>query len=139
MSDISYNTQGPQRSPEKIVQIDKHIWLSQCWLIEEPNIFFMIIKWFFIWTFELESPSPKDALWQVWMKLAQLLLRRFLNFVNVFSQFRNYLPLERTGPFIWTNLNTFTQECIVPSLVDIDPVDIKKKMFKFRPCIFAIS
>ena len=25
---------------------------------------------------------------------------RFLNFVNVFSLFRNYLPLEEDGPFI---------------------------------------
>ena len=29
----------------------------------------------------------------------------FFNFVNVFSLFRNYLPLEKGGPFIWTNLN----------------------------------
>ena len=29
----------------------------------------------------------------------------FLNFVYVFSLFRNYLPLEKAGPFIWKNLN----------------------------------
>ena len=41
-----------------------------------------------------ESPSPKDALCQVW--LAQWFLRRrFLNFINVFLPFRNYLPLEK--------------------------------------------
>ena len=40
------------------------------------------------------------------MKLAQWFWRRrFLNFVNVFSLFRNYLRLEKGGPFIWTNLN----------------------------------
>ena len=45
---------------------------------------------------KLESPSPKDALCQVWFKQAQRFLRRrFLNFVNVFSLFRNYLPLEK--------------------------------------------
>ena len=45
---------------------------------------------------KLESPSPKDALCQVWLKLAQWFWRRrFLNFVNVFSLFRNYLPLEK--------------------------------------------
>ena len=55
---------------------------------------------------KLESPSPKDALCQVWLKLAQWFWRgRFLNFVNEFSLFRNYLPLEKGGPFIWTNLN----------------------------------
>ena len=31
--------------------------------------------------------------------------RRFLNFVNVFSLFYNYLPLEKGGAFHLTNLN----------------------------------
>ena len=45
---------------------------------------------------KLESPSPKDALCQVWLKLAQWFWRRrFFIFVNVFSLFRNYLPLEK--------------------------------------------
>ena len=30
----------------------------------------------------------------------------FLNFVIVISQFRNFLPLEKGGPFIWTNLTS---------------------------------
>ena len=47
---------------------------------------------------KLESPSTKNALCQVWLKLAQWFWRRrFLNFVNVFSLFRNYLPLEKGG------------------------------------------
>ena len=46
---------------------------------------------------KLESPSSKDALCQVWIKLAQWFWRRFLNFVNVFSLFPNYLPLEKGG------------------------------------------
>ena len=47
---------------------------------------------------KLESPSPKDALCQAWLKLAQWFWRRrFFNFVNVFSLFRNYLPLEKGG------------------------------------------
>ena len=47
---------------------------------------------------KLESPSPKDALCQVWLKLNQWFWRRsFFNFVNVFSLFRNYLPLEKGG------------------------------------------
>ena len=51
---------------------------------------------------KLESPSPKDALHQVWLKLAQWFWRRrFVNFINVFSLFRNYLPLKKkAGPFI---------------------------------------
>ena len=47
---------------------------------------------------KLESPSPKDALCQVWLNMAQWFWRRrFLNFVNVFTLFRNYLPLEKGG------------------------------------------
>ena len=45
-----------------------------------------------------ELHSPKDALCQIWLKLAQWFLRRiFKDFVNVFSLFRNYLPLEKGG------------------------------------------
>ena len=35
-----------------------------------------------------------------------VLMRRFLNFVNVFLLFRNYLPWEKMGPFLWINLNS---------------------------------
>ena len=45
---------------------------------------------------KLELPSPKDALCQVWLKLPQWFWGgRFFKFVNVFSLFRNYLPLEK--------------------------------------------
>ena len=47
---------------------------------------------------KLESPSPKDALCQVWLKVVQWFWRRFfLNFVNVFSLLHNYLLLEKGG------------------------------------------
>ena len=45
---------------------------------------------------KLESPTFKDALCQVWLKMAQWFWRRrFLNFINVFSLFRYYLPLGK--------------------------------------------
>ena len=45
---------------------------------------------------KFETPSPKGALCQVWLKLAEWFWRRgFLNSVNVFSVLRNYLPLEK--------------------------------------------
>ena len=45
-----------------------------------------------------ESPSPKDALCKIWLKFVPWFWsRRFLNFVNVFSLFCNYLPLEMGG------------------------------------------
>ena len=56
---------------------------------------------------KLESPTPKDALCQDWLKLAQWFWRRrFLNFVNVhFHYFIIISPLKRAGPFSGTNLN----------------------------------
>ena len=68
----------------------------------------MRIEWFFIWTNLNPLHAPKDALWQVWLKLARWFWRRrFLNFVNVFLLLCtcNYLPLEKAEPFICTNLN----------------------------------
>ena len=47
---------------------------------------------------KFESPSSKDALCQVLLKLAQWFWRRrFFNFIYVFLLFRNYLPLEKGG------------------------------------------
>ena len=45
---------------------------------------------------KLDFSSPKNALCQVWLKLALWFLRRrFLKFVNVFWLFWYYLPLEK--------------------------------------------
>ena len=47
---------------------------------------------------KLEFPSPKDALCQVWFKLAQQFWRRrFLNFINIFLLIRNFLPVKGRG------------------------------------------
>ena len=55
---------------------------------------------------KLESPSPKKALCQFWLKLALWFLRRRpCKFVYVFSLFRYYLPLEKGGALHMNNLN----------------------------------
>ena len=78
---------------------------------------------------EHKSPSPRYT--QVLFKLAQWFWkRRFLYFVNTFFLFCYYLPLEKGWSFIWTNLNY--QECFVPSLVEIGPMVLKKKIFKLH-------
>ena len=59
---------------------------------------------------------------------------RSLNFFDVFSLFLYYLILE-IFEHSWM---PFTQGCFVPSLVEIVPVGLKKKIFKFCQCIFAI-
>ena len=63
------------------------------WLNRNSDFFFqdkiiLILK--------LESPSPRDTLCQVWLKLAHCFWRRALkNFANVFSLFRYHLLLEK--------------------------------------------
>ena len=46
---------------------------------------------------KLESPPPKDAFCQDWLKLAQWFWRRgiFFNIFNITLHFRFYLPLEK--------------------------------------------
>ena len=62
---------------------------------------------------KLESPSPKDALCQVWLKLVHL-EKKILKFINVISLFC-YLPLEKGVPLYLNKLETwilFTKECM---------------------------
>ena len=49
---------------------------------------------------KIESPSPKDALCQVLLKLPQWFWR-FLNFVSIFSLFLKTSPLKWAWPLIW--------------------------------------
>ena len=67
----------------------------------------------------LKYPSPKEDLCQVWLKLAQWFWRRrFFKFVNVFSQFRKNLPLEKGGVLHFkktespTRKNALCQVCL---------------------------
>ena len=71
-------------------------------LLNFVNVFSLFPKYLPVekdWVFhfsKVEFPSPKDAVCQVWLKMTQWFLRRFINFVSVFSQFRNYLSLENS-------------------------------------------
>ena len=82
---------------------------------------------------KLVSPSPKDASCQVWLKLALWFWwGRFFNFVYVFSQFRNYLPFGKgRDPSFEKTWIPFTEGCFVPSLVEIDPVLMRRRFFNF--------
>ena len=62
-----------------------------------------------------------------------------LNLVNVFSLFRNYLPLEKRRALHLNTWIPFTQGCFDPSLGEIRPVVLKKKILKIRQKNFAIS
>ena len=55
---------------------------------------------------KLESPSPKDALCQVWLKITQWFWRRIFFMSSMyFHYFVIISPWKRAGPFIWRNLN----------------------------------
>ena len=78
---------------------------------------------------KLESPSSKNALCQVWLKLAQWFWRRgFFNVVNMFLLFCNYLPMEKSWALHLNKLESFTQEYFVSSLVEIGSVVLEKKI-----------
>ena len=125
---------------------------------------------------KLESPSPEDALCQVWLKFGQWFWRRrVFNFVNVFSLFCNYLalkkggarhlnkiefgvsgsgeedflilsmyfryfviisPLKRAGPFIWTKLNPIHPRMFCIKFSWNWPSGSGEEDFKFCQCIF---
>ena len=128
------------RSPEKIVQIKKHIWLSWCWLREEKTHYLHYGNWMVFRLNKLESPSPKDALCQIWLKLAQRFWRRFLNFVNVLSLFRNYLPLEKVGALLLNKLESSSPEnTLSQAWLKLAQPFWSRFFFKFRQCILAIS
>ena len=68
---------------------------------------------------KLESPSPKDALCQVWLKMAVLEVKIF-KFCRCF--FAIISPCKREWFFIWA------QGCFVPSLVETGLMVLEKKI-----------
>ena len=54
---------------------------------------------------QTEFTSTKDALCQVWFKVAQWFWRRFLKVVNAFLQHHYYLPLENDA-VLYLNVNS---------------------------------
>ena len=85
---------------------------------------------------KLESPSPKDALCQIWWKLAlRFWRRRFLNFTNVFLLFGNYLPLERGKALQLNKLESSSlKEAMCQDWLKLVR-GLEKKIFEFRQCI----
>jgi hypothetical protein len=78
---------------------------------------------------KLESPSPKDDLYQLWLNLAQWFWRR--KFLNIFSVFFILLLLSPLGegqsPSFEQTWIPSPQGWFVPSLVKIGPVVLEKK------------
>ena len=69
---------------------------------------------------KLEFPPPKYALVK---KIFKLIKMYFHYFVNI-------SPWKRARPLIWRNLNSFIKGYIVPGLVEISLLVLKKNIFK---------
>ena len=105
--------------------------LVECGQVVLEKIFEFLLMYFyyFIIIFILEkdralhlnklgSPSTKDAMYQVWLKLVQWFFNiGFFNFGNVFLLFHNYLPLEKAGLFIWINLDSLYPRMLCAKIV----------------------
>ena len=79
---------------------------------------------------QFESPSRKDAFCQVWLNLAQWFWRRrfFKNLLNVFSLFRNDLPLETSGALHLNKLESLRPRMLCVKFGWIGLVVLEKKM-----------
>ena len=67
----------------------------------------------------------KSAFCRIWLKLGQWFWRIFVyKFVSVFALYRFHFHLKKGGAFLFNK----TQWCFVPSLIEIGPVVLEKKM-----------
>ena len=97
---IKQEPHGPRRLPDKNSSINTYDYIIT-FLREEKTHYPLYENRMVLHLIKLESPSPKDALCQVWLKLAQWFwIRRFY-----FRYFIIISPWKRVGPFIWTNLS----------------------------------
>ena len=124
-----WNTNDPDNGNSK----DKYLDTSRKIL---PQEMLMCNLWPFIWT-NLNPHHIRMLCAISLVEIGPLILKK--KFVNVFSLFPYYFPLEKGVTLhlkkTWIPI---TQGCFVPSLVKIGP-DVFKKIFNVHQCIFAIS
>ena len=103
----------PHRSLKNSVQIYTHIpgmrntlIKSLCWLAEEKFFYLLFENWMVLICKTLILIHLRMLYASIRLKLVLWLWRSlFLNFVNVFSLFRNFLPWKSAWLFNWTILN----------------------------------
>ena len=79
-----------------------------------------------------ESLLPKDALCQVWLKLAQWFLRRCFKFINVFSLFCNYLHLEKGMALHLNKLDSSSpKDALCQAWLKLTLWFLRRRFFKF--------
>lgn len=97
-------------------------------ILKHPTIFLLFFNYLPVWLYlnNLVSPSLKDALYQLWLKLTLSFLEEkiFKSPSHIFTLSYRQLSLFWKGPgplfeLIW---KPFTQRCLMPTLIEIDPV-----------------
>ena len=106
------------------------VFLYHCW--------FSFFLWWGCWYTNINPSDKKVSVKSLILRLLFRPVGLLLNFVNVFSLFRNYLHLEKDGALNLNNLNLLNPRLLVPSYVETSQV-VLEKIFKSCHCIFAIS
>ena len=132
--EIKQETHGPHGSSEKADQIHKAKKYIVTLIRGRINPLSLFEVWMVLVCKTLSrSPSPKDALCQVWLKIAQWVCRIFKLGKCIFTSCYVIISLwKRTLSLTWIS---FTQECFVPILSETGSVE---EIFKFQHCVFAI-
>ena len=118
--------------------------LAKLWLYykkKHPIISFLRIEWSLFIKLWVPYPFTHGSFVSSLVKLAQWFWRRrFLNFVNVFLLYHNYLPLEKG---VALPLNKYESPSTKATLYQLSLVEtgplVLEKIFKFCQCSFAIS
>jgi hypothetical protein len=86
-----------------------------------------------LYLYNLESPLPKDNLYQVWLKLTSWFWRFFFN-INTYKYVFCYCGSSRPlGTMVWTNLNLH----YVKKISNSGSVVFEKTIFKWLHTIFV--
>ena len=105
MINFKQEAHGPHRSPEKTVQIKKHLREYHNWL-GEGKTHYLFENWMVPNLNRLESPSPNVLCVKFGWNWHSDSWEEY--FIILSTYFRYYLiifPWEKAWPFSWTNLN----------------------------------
>ena len=138
--DNIYDKIDPVILEEKILKLKLAQWFTRrFFFFYFLNVFlqffyFVFSLWKKVWPFnlnKLKSSSTKHACFLSSLVEIGPPVQEKNIFFYLSMYFRYFIssPIgQGQDPFICTNLNSLTQECFVPSLVEIGPVVLKKKM-----------
>ena len=134
-------THGPHHSPEKRVQINNTNYYIIMLIKRRKNPLYTL------WEFNGSSfeqiciPLIQGCIAPSSIEISPAVLeKKIFKFCQCIFTISLLFPIEkRWGPSFEQIWILITQGCIVPSLVEISPAVLEKKIFKLCQCIFTIS